>query len=283
MKPELIPHHASAGYQAGRRFEGGTMRRFAVVAPHADRGTAALRADHPAITEGRTVFTSTVVDAAESPRLLISGRNASKIGWKIIKGRWKGLPVYTLTLEERATCPRSCHEWQTCYGNSMHRARRHRHGREMELLLSAELAGLAGQHPKGFAVRLHVLGDFYSVRYASLWAVWLRWIPQLHVFGFTAHPEGAPIQQVVERLNGRFPDRCAIRFSRAEPSGQGWEATTIWNDPGGQWVKQGLVCPAQTGRTDCCGTCGLCWAKPLALTPIVFIGHGRQKRGRAAS
>jgi hypothetical protein len=45
---------------------------------------------------------------------------------------------------------------------------------------------LQTQHPGGFLVRLHVLGDFYSVRYAELWHEALEAYPALHIFGYTA-------------------------------------------------------------------------------------------------
>lgn len=278
-----VPHIPTPGFRIGARFEGGPLHRFSVPPPHADRERASLRPDQAALRDGRTLYRSTVIDPEGSPRLLVSGVNQAKIGGRITRGAWRGMPIYTLTLEERATCPRSCHEWATCYGNGMHLARRHRHGPELEWLLGAELEAKAERHPDGFAVRLHVLGDFYSVRYAARWAVWLRALPALHVFGFTAWPDSSPIAQTIERMNGRFPDRCAIRFSRRSPSGQGWEATTIWREAEAQRVPEGLVCPAQTGRTDCCGTCGLCWAAPMGGTPIVFVGHGRRKRAGAAT
>lgn len=265
------------------RSAGGTLRRFSVPRASADRASAALAAHHPALLEARSIFPSTVVQPSASPRLLVSGHNAAKIGARIVKGPWRGLPVYTLTLEERATCPVSCHLWAECYGNAMPFARRHFGGRELEAVLSQELAALAAQHTGGFAVRLHVLGDFYSVRYAARWAVWLHRIPQLHVFGFTAHLDHHAAGQMVERMNGRFPDRCVIRFSRRRPTGQGFEATTIWRRPEGPRVPEGLVCPAQTGRTECCATCGLCWHPAAAATPIVFIGHGRRSTGRPPS
>lgn len=167
MKLERRVHVPSEGFQTGTRYEGGALRRFAVLAPHADRERAALKPGAAPLVEARTVYPATVVDAEESPRLLVSGANQGKIGKRITKGPWRGLPIYCLTLEERATCPASCHEWDSCYGNAMHLARRHRHGPELERLLSAELGHLAERHPDGFAVRLHILGDFYSVRYAA--------------------------------------------------------------------------------------------------------------------
>lgn len=262
------------------RDEGGRDRRFVSVKPHAMRDQAALAASHPAAREGRSIFPTTVIHPDEAPRLLVGGQNSSKLGRHVRKGPWRGMPIFLLTLEERATCPRSCHLWLECFGNAMPLARRHRHGRDLEMILGAELACLAERYPRGFVVRLHNLGDFYSVRYAARWAVWLSFIPELRVFGYTAHPDGSPIAQIVERMNGRWPERCAIRFSRATPSGQGMEATTIWRQPEGPRVPEGIVCPAQTGATDCCGTCGLCWAQAAAPHPIVFIGHGMRKRSR---
>lgn len=269
-------------FRTGPRIDGGTLRRFVTPKPHAERAHAALPAQHPAVVEGRTIFPSTVVDAEASPRLLVDGHNAAKIGARVRKGPWSGMPIYTLTLEERATCPRSCHVWRECYGNAMHLARRHRASPEMEALLGAEIADAATRHPEGFAVRLHVLGDFYSVRYAARWAVWLRWVPQLHVFGFTAHADNTPIANMIERMNGTWPDRCAIRFSRQHLSGQGMEATTIWHKPAGTHHGEAIICPAQTGRTECCATCGLCWSRAMAGTAIAFIGHGRRPGGGGA-
>jgi hypothetical protein len=128
-------------------------------------------------------------------------------------------------------------------------------------------------------VRLHILGDFYSLRYAARWAVWLRWLPNLHVFGFTAHEDGTMIASLLDRMNQRWPDRCAIRFSRQRASGQHMAATTIWGViPDTTWAGDALICPAQTKRTACCSTCGLCWHPAMADTPIAFIGHGRKTR-----
>lgn len=45
------------------------------------------------------------------------GANNPKTGKRITKGLWAGMPIYTLTLEERASCPSYCHMWRDCYGN----------------------------------------------------------------------------------------------------------------------------------------------------------------------
>jgi hypothetical protein len=42
-----------------------------------------------------------------------------KLARRVTKGKFKGYAIRTLTLTERATCPRSCFHWSTCYGNNM--------------------------------------------------------------------------------------------------------------------------------------------------------------------
>ena len=42
-----------------------------------------------------------------------------KLGKKVTRGKLKGFPIYTVTLQERATCPISCKHYSTCYGNNM--------------------------------------------------------------------------------------------------------------------------------------------------------------------
>jgi hypothetical protein len=126
-----------------------------------------LSPDHPAVIEGRTMFPSRVTE--EHDRLLKSGQNQRKLGSHVSKGRWAGMPIFTLTLEERATCPRSCQHWNDCYGNHMHWPKRHAHGPELEGKLALELAVLAAKYPAGFVVRLHILGDFYSSEYVRRW------------------------------------------------------------------------------------------------------------------
>lgn len=238
---------------------GGPLHRIANKPVKGKGARIALAPDHAAVVEGRTLFPSTVVHPHESPRLLVSGMNQRKIGRLVTKGRWKGFPLYTLTLEERATCPRSCGEWSTCYGSNMQYSRRHRAGLDLEVRLIDEVVELARKHPRGFAVRLHILGDFYSVAYAQLWALLLDDVPQLHVFGFTARRPGTAIGAAVARLNTLFPGRCAIRVS-------GRDSLVI----GSLAESRHVVCPVQTGKTDCCGTCGLCWTM---TRPVEFVRH----------
>ena len=230
--------------------QGGTLRRFDAVPA---RGSRFQLDGHPAIVEGRSLFQARVYAADAVPRLLVSGHNSRKIGKTVMKGRWRGFPIFTLTLEERRTCPRSCTEWMTCYGNSMNWARRVTVGAAFEQRLWAELGDKQREHPRGFAVRLHVLGDFYSPGYVELWAAALDAFPALHVFGYTAHAPYSPVGDGIRELLGVEPKRWRIRFS-------GLDAPT----DGSVVIERGdatphVVCPAQTGGTDCCATCALCW------------------------
>src|SRR4051812_23522925 len=95
------------------------------------------------------------------------------------------MPVYTLTLEEQATRPRSCEHWRSCYGNRMHLAIRYQSGPALESAIARDVAALARIHDQGSAVRLHILGDFYSVDYVERWRALLDRYAQIHVFGFT--------------------------------------------------------------------------------------------------
>lgn len=214
-------------------------------------------ASHPAIAEGRTIYGATVKQADEGGALLVSGHNNAKIGARVTKGRLKGCPIFTLTLEERATCPRTCRQWRTCMGNSMHFAGRWAAGPLLERYLRDEVLELQRQHPGGFLVRLHVLGDFYSVEYVYTWHALMNVCPALHVFGFTARIDPRdPITQAIAEARVAHRDRWWIRFSDAlMPS----MATEVVDMPAS--ASPGfIVCPEQTGRTQLCATCGLCWA-----------------------
>jgi hypothetical protein len=253
-------------------------RRFTDKMELDPESVTGLADDHPAITEERTLFPTTVVDPVDSPRLLVSGQNSRKLGSHVTKGPWKGFPIYSLTLEERATCPRSCHAYSTCYGNGTPFARRHRHGPALVDKLGDELDALAADHPAGFVVRLHQLGDFYSNDYVTSWWLWLIRIKSLHVFGYTAHDPESKIGLAVSELNKKFPGRCAIRYSSADSLPNG--ATVIDYLPTTPRVPEGIICPAQRKAHICCGSCGLCWHPAVRDKTIVFIKHGNKMEGR---
>ena len=266
---------ASATGQVARRFQS------AEIDPTRSIG---LRADHPAAVTGATIFPSTVTSAWQSPRLLVSGANNPKLGKAVIKGPRAGWPIYHVTLEERATCPRSCHAWLTCYGNAIPYARRHDADADLIPLLNAEVLTVARQHPDGLLVRLHTLGDFYSVDYVMAWWALLRKLPQLHVFGYTARSEteddaeSRAVAAVLRIMADTMWDRFAIRFSRSDP-GPG-RSIVVDADPNAPDV---IVCPAQTKATEACASCGLCWAEAARAKTIAFLRHGMKRRPGAAA
>jgi hypothetical protein len=230
-----------------RRFEGAHKRRDRQIAP------VTLSALDPAYRAGRTAFPSRVFDPSEVGRVLKDGHQSRKIGKFVTKGSRRGWPLFTLTLEERATCPRSCKAWAFCYGNSMHAAERIVAGPELEAALWRELTALQAQHQAGFMVRLHVLGDFYSAEYVGFWWRALCEFPALHIFGFTARELGTDIGNRVNQLIAYFGfERVALRFS-------GLMTSTLGSQLQPDAHPDAIACPAQTGAIDCCGSCGLCW------------------------
>lgn len=233
-----------------------------------------LKINHPAVQKRTTLFPKNVVTADEAIPLFKSGKHSRKIGSHVTKGMWKGMPIYTLTLEERATCNTQCEHWRDCFGNKMHWSTRWRAGEELESVIPSQLHALAKKHPLGFVVRLHVLGDFYSVEYTNLWKRMMKILPQLHVFGYTrtrkvmgGKTERPFVALTIDQLNQEYPTRWRVRWS--EKGGEmGTKSTDDVTLRGN--TPNGIVCPAQTGQTDCCGTCGLCWN---TTKPIVFITH----------
>lgn len=210
-----------------------------------------LKPSHSAIVGKTTLFPSTRKRSVDVLRILKSGHNSRKIGKRVTKGKWRGFPIYTLTLTERETCPRACEHWLSCYGNHMPFAERLLPGRRLEQQLWGELETLNARHSEGFVVRLHVLGDFYSRAYVQFWARSLDVFPALHVFGYTARRDaiGAEIRQLAVTRWSRF----AVRSSGIDKPEFG--AVTIEKGE----TTQHVVCPAQTGKTECCATCGFCW------------------------
>ncbi len=246
-----------APHRAGADRTGGSVVR----APRAS-GTAPIARIHAplalvtkriaATSEAGTVFPGKVRDPGA--RVLAAGYDSAKLGRKVVKKAWRGMPIYYLTLEERATCPKSCAHWTNCYGNSMHMAVRFRHGPALEAAVGRDLDALAMAHPQGFVVRL-MLGDFYSVAYVRLWREWLA---RCNGFGYTAWPRESEIDYAVYATTVAFRDRFAVRRSGA--SAARLAARTIGYLPERARQADGIVCPHQLGLTANCGTCGLCWS-----------------------
>lgn len=263
LPPRIKRSTRSAFVRKPKTKHGGTQRRFMGV-ENSTGPKITLEPHDPRARAGSTVFPTTVIPASRLPRLLKSGKNSRKIGAIWEKGRWKGMPVYTLTLEERATCPRTCREWLTCYGNNMHFAQRIFDDGTLTKRLWGELATLAAEYPAGFLLRLHVLGDFFSLEYVDFWRSALQDFPQLHIFGFTARKPPDPIGISLVELVATNYERFRIRFSGAGYETDCSEVVDRAED------ATGVLCPAESDPKRCCANCGLCMQSNRTIS---FVRH----------
>jgi hypothetical protein len=206
--------------------------------------------------------------------LLKKGSSNKKLGFKITSKKWTGKRLYSLTLVERETCPTTCHHWDDCYGNNMPFAHRYKNA-NIDLLLEKEIESLMLKHKEGIVIRLHVLGDFYSVSYVEFWEEMLLRHPKLCLFGYTAR-KGDNIAHAIWLLNKRFSDRCVIRhsgnFEAGEPHGDSQEPfKEDWSYAAEEsFTGASFDCPEQTGKLKDCASCGLCWTTKKTVR---FISH----------
>ena len=246
-----------------------------------------------AILAGKSVYHSlrakSVSDGMGKTERALKASTNTKLGKRVTKGKLAGFPILTLTLEERATCPRSCAHWADCYGNNMMNATRYKADDSLIQQIEQDLTFYQAKYPQGFLVRLHVLGDFYSVAYVAQWAKWLGMFPALHVYGYTANQPDAIDSQ--ERAIGEallsLRMACGIRFAVRFSGSFTDSFAAISNDDGRSEAllanKQAFLCPTQiskeTGKlakkgeatlAESCGACGACWQ---SAKPVVFITH----------
>ena len=225
-----------------------------------------LPPEHQSLAQGTTRFPTTVLDPQSQEYVLKSGNNNAKIGREVEVGKWKGMPILTLTLEERATCPTECKILDACYGNNMQWAQRFRHGPALERKIRENLQELQIANPMGFVVRLHVLGDFYSLEYVDFWERMLREFPALHVYGYTAHDPSGKIGERLLSLAVVEWERFAMRFSGSGMS----ELASLIISKEAECPENAFVCPAQTGKKSCCAACGACWESERN---VAFLRH----------
>ncbi|MDP2332160.1 MAG: hypothetical protein Q8M19_15850 [Reyranella sp.] len=223
-----------------------------------------LPENHRAVVNGEPLFTSRVFSARDLARILIPGEMNSKIGGLWEKG-WRGTRIVTLSLPERSTCPRSCEQWRSCYGNRQRFTIRVRPDEHLIPKLEAEIGILLSRFSR-ISVRLHQLGDFFDEGYARFWVDQVRRRPGLHCFGFTAWPKSTPIGKIIDDASREW-DRFKVRFSGAE----GERSTEVMEAaPRGRHADGAITCPAETGDTPKCESCGLC----LTTTKkIIFALH----------
>jgi len=192
-------------------------------------------------------------------QILKPGNYNSKLGFHISSKRWRGKKIYSLSLLESETCPKSCLHENDCYAKRMYFA--HKFTSDgLTLGLEKEIDFLMYKHKKGIVIRLHVTGDFYSKEYVMFWAGQLLKHKKLCVFGYTARNYSS-----IDAINKSFPGRCVIRLSKnkEEDKDRMYAASE-------EFKGKCFTCPEQTGKLESCADCGLCWS--VGKT-VKFITH----------
>jgi hypothetical protein len=216
-----------------------------------------------------TRFKKSVVPVSDAGRLLVSGHNSVKLGRDVRKGKYRGYWIYSLTFEERATCPSSCQHWTSCYGNSMPFAKRidHRDNGLLMAQLEAEIQSLLSVRGRpGILIRLHALGDFFSSDYVRFWANMLALHDRLAIWGYTAHEPTSEIGFAIWCIKQVYDQRFAIRWSGGTTATD--SAISVRKDV--EYVEGAFICPEQTGKTAACATCGACWS---TNKNVAFLDH----------
>lgn len=213
-----------------------------------------------------TRFPTRVLPVAAMSAILVTGHSNVKIGRDVRKGKLRGYWIYTLSLEERATCPTSCEHWRSCYGNAMPFAKRVDHTDPAFLpALADEIATLCAKK-RGVLIRLHALGDFYSPEYVGFWRRMLVAHSNLALYGYTARNNEDDIGPAVFTLRRDFGLRAMIRSS----NGARHNLATVSIKTEADCPASAFVCPEQTGKTRCCATCAACWS---TTKNVAFLEH----------
>ena len=237
-----------------------------------------------AILSSRSVYwmnVKSVSDGMAKTERAIKASTNAKLGKVVKVGRLQGARIFTLTLEERATCDNSCAHWTTCFGNNMPFATRYKMDDALLIQIESDLE-FYNAKGKSFLVRLHVLGDFPSVEYVAFWARMLCQFENLNVYGYTARLSGTLIGDAILSLRSpRFMVRQSGQFDGSNMSALSFDDARSLPTVD---ARKAIVCPTQIAKrgeyelaakgidtlTPNCGTCGLCWTTPKN---IVFLTH----------
>lgn len=239
-----------------------------------------------------------VTDGMGDSERVVKESTNTKLSKELTVSPWKGAKIYTVTLEERKTCNRACLHWDDCYGNNMRNATRYTADDALIQQMEADLThwqaqtdkrnakrAAKGLAPAPFVVRLHVLGDFFSVGYVAQWAKWFGMFPSLRVWGYSHWNPGTEIgdallslREALGGLDAREGARFCIRFSDYAESGAGAMADT--NPLAAELIAAGqaFICPEQTQTEERkesdkaihCANCGLCW---MSKKHVIFQTH----------
>ena len=226
-----------------------------------------LNHDHAAIVNSRSIYQKNIHDAATYPYKVIKVPTDTKLGKKVKKGKLKGSKIYILTLEERATCDSDCEHWLNCYGNNMPFAHRFIVNDALYPAIERDLDELDAKG-KPYLVRLHILGDFFNLKYVFFWRKQLAKRELLNIYGYTRNHPTKALGIAIKAVRQEYGERFAIRFSNYPDDPMSAQSKDSSTD--------GVGCPEQLGLAESCGDCALCWSMPNK--PVIFYPdlHGRQ-------
>ena len=217
-----------------------------------------------------TIYKTNIHNLNEYKFEILKNSTNIKLGKKVVKGKYANYKLKTLTLVERETCPTDCFHWKTCYGNNMPFAHRISH-EDQNLLQKRIYNELLNSTNKLLLIRLHVLGDFFNVKYVKFWSIMLNTFKNIALWGFTANNINSKISlsrdiaKEIIKLN--YSQHSHIRFSN--------DLTNKFSGNSYDIVKpvkgESIVCPVQENKTANCGTCGLCWNQKTQS--IIFKTH----------
>ena len=210
----------------------------------------------------RTRYLKNVYPAKDYPYQIIKKAKNIKLGTTVTKGRHTGKLMYTVTFEERATCPTYCKHWYDCYGNTMPFAHRIQYDKHTIKKMDTELS-ILNNKKQGVLIRLHVLGDFPDLKYVKQWEKWLDKYPNISCYGYTAHNPKDSIGDRINRMNTKYWERWSIRFSNFPKYKFSANSEDI--------TSKGIVCPEQSGKAKSCASCGLCWN--TKSKSVLFMTH----------
>jgi hypothetical protein len=176
-----------------------------------------------------------------------------------VAGRWHGMWMYTVYLEELETCrDNACPPdvKRMCFAHWTPFATRWTWCPTFLPALDENLEEAEHEFREGFTVDLHSSGDFPDLDYVEGWIERLDRFPALHIWGNTAHRRESPIGRLIDRLNRIRRDRVAIRFSGAS----GDMSSRILGVTIEPEAATGLfVCPANEHHPKAnCSTCAFC-------------------------
>ena len=217
-----------------------------------------------------TIYKKNIHDLDEYKFKIIKDSKNVKLGKKVIKGMYNNYKLKTVTLIERETCPADCIHWSDCYGNNMPFA--HRISHENQNLLQKRIFNeLLNSTNQLLLIRLHVLGDFFNVKYVKFWSIMLNTFKNIAIYGYTANNINSKIElsrdiaKEIIKLN--YSKHSHIRFSNDLNNPFSANSYDIVKPVKGE----SILCPVQENKTANCGTCGLCWNQKTQS--IIFKTH----------